>query len=107
MQNRPEKLSHFDACVADFSAHARSEYQAGCHVAVNDTACLAALADQISHSLHTWNPLLSSLEVSRSRPLHADRDMTLILEGLFDDLLEPYAWRLLAAAVDLCDDPDA
>ena len=107
MANRTAQLAQFDACVADFADHARSEYQAGAHAAAQDAASLADLADQITQSLHTWNPLLLRLEIARSRPLQRDRDMALLLEGLFDDLLEPLAWRLLVAAVELNTDPDA
>jgi hypothetical protein len=103
MANDPRggRLRAFDAHSRDFLAYAAPRLEDGEQLARADIDRLAALADQVVRSLVQWRERLAQVELAVRRPLSVPLAARLVTEAVFDDLLEPEATRVLAAAIDL------
>jgi hypothetical protein len=55
----------------------------------------------VVRSLVQWRERLAQVELAVRRPLSVPLAARLVTEAVFDDLLEPEATRVLAAAIDL------
>jgi hypothetical protein len=98
---RTRRLRAFDAHSREFLAYAGPTLELGEHLARADIDRLAALADQVVRSLVLWRDRLAAVEVAVRQPLSVPLAARLVTETVFDDLLEPEATRVLAAAIDL------
>jgi len=85
-------LRAFDAHVEAFTAPV-------------ETARLTDLAAAVAADLADWSKRLERLDVGRSAPFDAGRAAALGLESVFDEVLTPDAWRVLAAAFELVASP--
>jgi len=47
-----------------------------------------------------WADITADLDLAMARPFDLDRAARLVSESVFDDLLDPGAWRILSAALD-------
>jgi hypothetical protein len=97
---RTRRLRAFDAHSRDFLAAAAPDLESGEQLARADIDRLAALAELVVRSLVQWRDRLSAVEVAVRRPLSVPLAARLVTEAVFDDLLEPEATRVLAAAMD-------
>lgn len=100
---RGARLHTLDAQGEAFVAAFAGRGEAGPSVARGDIETLAALAHAIAHDLALWRPLVQRLDLARDGDFDTRRAGALILETVFDELLEPHAWRVLAAALDLAE----
>jgi len=82
-----------------FDAHAQA------FAAPGEIARLTGLAAALAASIADWNGRLDRLDVGRCAPFDADRATALVLESVFDEVLTPAAWRVLAAAVEIVASP--
>jgi hypothetical protein len=98
---RARRLAAFDAHSRDFLDEARRSADAGDHLARRDIEGLTALADHVVRSLANWRDRLDRLELCARAPMSVALAARAVTEAVFDDLLEPDATRVLAAAIDL------
>ncbi|MGI9168998.1 MAG: hypothetical protein ACR2FH_02310 [Caulobacteraceae bacterium] len=91
----------FDAHVEAFVAEAADSVERGGSLARDDVGRLSGLAVNLATALADWRGLLNALEVPPRAAFDERRAGALLLESVFDDLLAPAAWRVLAAALDL------
>jgi hypothetical protein len=98
---RLRRLHAFDAHSRDFLARAGAATEAGEQLAAQDIERLSALADHVVRSLVLWRDRLADVEVAVRAPLSVPLAARLLTEAVFDDLLEPEATRVFAAAMDL------
>lgn len=68
-----------------------------------ETEALGELAAAIARSVGEWQATLRPIELAR--PMDLRRAGDIVIETVFDDLLEPAAWRLLAAGFALAEFP--
>ena len=61
---------------------------------------VSGLAKSLVGSLVIWAPQIMALETHNGPSINTRRAAALVLESLFDDVLDGPSWRLLAAAVD-------
>ncbi len=98
---RGELLRRFDIAAAAFASHCRDRAPGGAAIARSDTNLLWRLASAIAAALGEWTQLTDGLDLARSAPLDSRLTADLVLEVVFDPVLEPGAWRVLAAALAL------
>jgi uncharacterized protein YjeT (DUF2065 family) len=97
MATETHLLRELDACVGDLTRECIDRFEAGGMVARAEIAGLNALAEAIARSLGEWRTLTAALELAA--PIDVARAGALVLESLFDEILAPEAWRVLAAAL--------
>jgi hypothetical protein len=66
-----------------------------------DVAALCHLAQALADSLAEWRPIIARLDGHQARAFDAAHAGTLVIESVFDELLDAPACRVLAAAFDL------
>ncbi len=74
---------------------------AGGRIARLETELLWRLAGCIATAVAEWATIVEDLDVARQRQLDPAESASLVLECVFDPILEPQAWRVLAAALPL------
>ncbi|MBS0412683.1 MAG: hypothetical protein JSR86_22390 [Proteobacteria bacterium] len=72
----------------------------GWRIARIDAAILRELAQAIRASVMIWADMAADLDLAAVRPLDQGRAARLVAEAVFDDLMDPAAWRVLTAALD-------
>ncbi|MBA3812681.1 MAG: hypothetical protein H0X27_13760 [Caulobacteraceae bacterium] len=98
---RADRLRALDALREAFVEACAERFEGGGGVAGSEIEVLAALSGAIAESVASWGRLLRRLDFAREGALDPRRAGALVLEAVFDDLVEPHAWRVLAAALDL------
>jgi hypothetical protein len=98
---RASRLGAFDAYSRDFMVRAAATYGSDGGLARGDVEALAALADQVVRSLALWRDRVDALDVAARRRLSVPGAARAVTEAVFDDVLEPEATRVFAAAIDL------
>jgi hypothetical protein len=98
---RARRLHAFDAHSRDFLTHAGLAIECGERLARQDIERLAALAEQVVRGLSLWRGRLAEVEIACRARLCIPLAARLVTETVFDDLLEPEATRVFAAAIDL------
>ncbi|MGI9170222.1 MAG: VOC family protein [Caulobacteraceae bacterium] len=96
-----DPIHALDAHVEAFVAEAIEGVELGGRLARDDVARLSRLAAVLAAGLADWRGALDALEVAPRAGFDERRAGALLLESVFDDLLAPAAWRVLAAALDL------
>jgi hypothetical protein len=86
----------FDASVAELTHRCRDDFEAGASVADDEIRGLCSLAEAIGRGLTEWRALTSPLSLCQS--LDARRAGVILIETVFDEVMEPDAWRVLADA---------
>ncbi|HEY1879593.1 MAG TPA: hypothetical protein VGG68_06655 [Caulobacteraceae bacterium] len=99
-------LRRLNDSTADLAARCREDFEAGQAVADEEIRGLAGLAQAIGRGLTEWRGLSATLALAA--PLDARRAGTIVIETVFDEVLAPDAWRVLADAFALTelDGPD-
>ena len=90
-------LRELDASVADLTGHCLGRFEAGGAVAAAEADTHTPLAEAIAGHVAEWLGLVAPLELAAH--FDAARAGALLLESVFDDILAPPAWRVLAAAL--------
>lgn len=98
---RSRRLAAFDAHTRDFLAEARRRTGGREHLAHREIEGLAGLADQVIRSLGDWRDRVDGLDLALRSPLNLTHAAQMVTEAVFDDVLEPEATRVFAAALDL------
>jgi hypothetical protein len=98
---RTRRLHAFDAHSRDFLASVASISGDVGPLARRDVDRLAALADQVVRNLALWRERLAEVEFGVQAPLSVALAARLVTEAVFDEVLEPEATRVFAAAIDL------
>ncbi len=83
-----------------FGAECAERAPMGWRIARMDGAILAELACAIRASTMIWSDLFADLDLAASAPFDGARAATLVAECVFDEVLEPSAWRVLKAALE-------
>ncbi|HEY2050460.1 MAG TPA: hypothetical protein VGH03_14040 [Caulobacteraceae bacterium] len=98
---RATRLAAFDAHSRDFLEGARRRTGVGEHLARREIEDISGLADQVVRSLDDWRVRLGKLDLALRAPLTLPEAARALTETVFDDVLEPEATRVFAAAIDL------
>jgi hypothetical protein len=98
-------LRDLDARAADYTRDCAARAQAGSAVAELDLHILDQLASAIARDLRHWATLAYRLDLAATCPFDPRRAAALIAESVFEEILAPDAWAVLAASLDLapCD----
>lgn len=96
-----DRLRALDAARQAFVDACAGRFEAGGGMAAGEVETLSALSRAISHSVASWGRLFRRLDLAVDGVFDARRAGQLVLEAVFDDLVEPRAWGVLAAAFDL------
>jgi 5'(3')-deoxyribonucleotidase len=94
---RRRLLRELDESVAALTRERVEAFETGAAHAQTEAMALADLAEAIARSLGEWRDLLRDVDLARA--FDARRAARLVLESVFDDILTPAPWRVLAAAV--------
>lgn len=94
-------LRRFDTEAAELTADRRRRFEAGGAMADREIEALTSLAEAIARDVSEWRDLASRLELSAA--LDPRRAGDLILETVFDEILAPTQWCVLATAFALCE----
>ena len=86
----------FQSSVTDLSRRCGSEFEAGASVADDEIRGLCSLAEAIGRGLVEWRALAAPLTFCRA--LDVRRAGTIVIETVFDEVMDPDAWRVLADA---------
>lgn len=97
------KLRAFDAEARAYGAALGDTERLGRLRAAEDIATLHALGRTLAGSVLEWAVVIAAAPIAGAGEFNRDRAARLILESVFDELLDAPAWRLLAAAVDLAE----
>jgi hypothetical protein len=90
------RLREFDASAQEFKQACVERFEAGGAVAAAEIEILIKLSETLAGNVGQWRALTGDLDLcARLDPQRAGR---LVLESVFDEVLPPEAWRLLAAA---------
>src|SRR5262245_17323937 len=84
----------------DYEDECAGRAQDGRRIARLDADVLADLAEAIRASVMVWGDLYDGLDLAAARPFDPDLARSLVAECVFDDLLRPAAWRILASALE-------
>lgn len=98
---RTLRLAAFDAQSRDFLQETRRRSDGGDRLARNEIERLAGLADQVIRSLSDWRERAARLDLALRAPLDVPQAARALTETVFDDMLQPEATRVFAAAIDL------
>lgn len=105
MQSSPDPrgkvLQSFAGYAADFSRESGTRVAAGRDTAAADLAVLMDLARDLAADVRSWIGFLDRLGVASPGGLAPRRAVDLVLETVFEEVLTPAAWRVLATAVEL------
>jgi len=105
METRPDPrgkaLHSFDGYRADFVAECRSGAMAGGAIALADLDLLLDLTRDLAADVRSWADLAGRLELAASGRLAPRRAADIVLETVFEEVLTPSAWRVLASALEL------
>jgi hypothetical protein len=98
-------LRDLDARAADFTRHCAARAQAGRVVAGLDLQILDELASAIARDVKDWAILVHRLDLAATGPFDPRRAAALIAESVFEEILNPDAWAVLSASLDVarCD----
>jgi hypothetical protein len=88
------------AAERDYGAACAERAEAGWRIARLDCAILRELAATIHESVTLWVDMARDLDLAAARPFDRRRAAVLVAESVFDDVLDPGAWRVLSAALD-------
>ncbi len=94
-------LRAFDAHAEAFFAECAQSVEQDARLARGDVERLTDLAGAMAAGLADWGRRIDRLDVARHRAFDEARAGRRVLEGVFDEVLAPGAWRVLAAAFDL------
>ena len=94
MSLQTERLRELAESAGELTRHCVEGFEAGGNLAEHELCGLSDLADAIARGLDEWAILLDRLSLGRR--LDLGRAGGIILEAVFDELLEPVAWRVLA-----------
>ncbi len=94
---RGTMLRALDACADTIKLDQRFDSATADH----ELSALMDLAAAIRQSVDSWRPVVRRLRLSPRSEFDTSRAGALIIESVFDELLEPAAWRCLCAALDL------
>jgi hypothetical protein len=87
------------AAQREFTADCSARAPAGARIARVDSAILGELAAAIRASAMIWADLFADLDLAACGRFDRERASLLVAEGVFDEVLEPSAWRVLKAAL--------
>jgi len=94
-------LNELSGSETELTVHCVERFDAGGHVAEQEFRQLLTLAAAIGRDVQAWSALTGRLELARR--MDKRRAGILVLESVFDELLTPVAWRVLADAFALVD----
>ncbi|HEV2366223.1 MAG TPA: hypothetical protein VGS12_18745 [Caulobacteraceae bacterium] len=94
-------LLRFDVAARDFRRSLAERFQLGAGLADADLQILWSLSRSIRSAAAEWQALARSLVAARTGVLSAPQARALVLEAVFDPVLEPDAGGALAAAVEV------
>lgn len=86
----------FDASADALTQRCVADFEAGAWVADDEIRGLCSLAEAIGRGLTEWRALAAPLTLVA--PLDARRAGEIVIETVFDEVLAPDAWRVLADA---------
>jgi hypothetical protein len=104
---RSAALREYDHATAAYLRDCASRAPAGRSIGETDIAALRELAQGVAEATRAWTTPFERLDLARSlggrhpAAIEPKRAGALILESVFDELVDPGAWRVLAAALDL------
>ena len=98
---RGAALRAFDAAAAAFTEDCLRRCGVGGEGAHGEVRKLADLGERLAADLTAWGQVVTELHMARHAPLRPGRAGQLLIESIFDEVLEPDATRLLIAALDL------
>jgi hypothetical protein len=98
---RGRRLRTYDGLAADFCSEGLVGAEAGAAGAAADLDLLMELSCGLAASARSWAITVGALDLAAAAPLDPHRAAMLILETVFDEVLTPSAWRVLAAGLDL------
>jgi hypothetical protein len=101
---RSALLNALDAFATEFTRECASRAEHGANLAEHDIEQLTDLARSLASEIVDWRQALSGLYVSRRQQLEQRNAGCIVLEAVFDDALEPSAFRVLRAALDIAMD---
>lgn len=81
----------------DWRAFCRERAQAPGAVSRADAGKLDVLAHSVTEAVRAWRTTMAALDLAASTRFDARRAGLIVLETVFDEVLEPPAWRLLSA----------
>ena len=94
MNLQTERRRELAESAGELTSHCVESFEAGGNLAEHELCVLSDLAETIARGLKDWGVLLDRLSLGRR--LDPSRAGVIILEAVFDELLEPVAWRVLA-----------
>ena len=80
-----------------FEQACAERFEGGRQIARAEIDALVHLADRVGKDMAAWSDAAMRLDVSLSRSFDPRRAAVLVLESVFDEVLTPEAWRLLAS----------
>jgi hypothetical protein len=98
---RGKFLNSFDGFAADFSRESAARVAAGRATAAADLTVLVDLARELAADVRAWTDFVGRLDVASPGGLAPRRAADMVLETVFQEVLTPAAWRVLATAVEL------
>ena len=98
---RGTALRAFDGHAEELTRTYVLRFEAGARLARAEVEALHRLAATLADSLAALTPLIARLESAPRQPYDPRRAGLLMLESVFDGVLAPDAWRVLAAALEL------
>ena len=98
---RGRRLAAFDDHCREFIDDARRHVEAGESLARQEIEGLTSLADHVVASLGLWRERANRLDLSLRSAFSVAEAARAVAETVFDDVLQPEATRLFAAAIDL------
>jgi len=98
---RGAALRAFDRHAEELTRDYALRFAAGARLAQAEAEALHRLAATLTDNLAALTPLVAGLEGALLRPFDPRRAGLLMLESVFDEVLAPDAWRVLAAALEL------
>ncbi|HEY5071281.1 MAG TPA: hypothetical protein VII63_04535 [Caulobacteraceae bacterium] len=98
---RGRRLHAYDGHAATFIQECGRRAPAGRAIAAADLELLMQLSRRLGADARAWSALLSRLDLAAAGGLDPLRSADIVLETVFEESLEPSAWRVLAAGVAL------
>ncbi len=95
------RLRLFDAHAHDFIVACRARAELGDRIARMDVVRLGDLAAMVVESVGAWHAVANDLELAAASRLPVADAARVIGECVFDEILDPAAAGLFAAALDL------
>jgi hypothetical protein len=98
---RGAALHALDAQSSAFRLESARRLELGAASAARDVDQLIAIAERLAADVRVWDAMLRRSSVALETPLDLARAGALVVECVFDEVLEPAATRVLVAALDL------